>query len=422
MAEIDITPPFPMFMGGYVARSGKSFEGINDRLSAGVISLKKGNGGILIIRADINAFTRSLADTISSELTRKFKIPPGAILFNGSHTHSGPAVRCIDYIIRNKKLVRLYEKYIKFLIERLIQAVTLAIESEEPASLSLTKTTSNLAMNRRANFDGTIKNAPNPDGYYDPDVPVIVIKDQRDSIKGVLFSYACHPVTLGSWNYNLSADYPGYVVKNLKKRYHANAKYFFLQGCAGNTRPRILADGNAWRKGRLEDLETQGKELAGIIIDALNGKLRKIEFKPAWDKLDVQLKLLPEDHQKIAVDSTINKPKRIWAEKMLKARNIKDEIPFAIQRIALSEDFAIIAMSGEVVAEIGRRIKNIRPGCEVITLGYSNGSECYVPSEKMFTEGGYEVESYYHFGLPGKLDKKAEDVLVTACNKLLKMA
>lgn len=424
VAQADIVPPFSLFMGGYAARGNKHFEDIYDSPSAGIVSLRQGKRKVMIVRADLSAMDANIIQEVSEKLEEKYQIPQDCILFNVSHTHSAPLGSPMDSILLTDEDHKLYRKFVSFLIDRLLQISNKAIKDEEPCSIYLAKTSFDLGLNRRKKIGQEIRNAPEKNGFIDNDLPLVVIKNRQHNIKSIIFSCACHPVTLGSGNFKLSADFPGYAAAYIQR--HLDCTTFFLQGCGGDIRPKILENGDCWRKGTLDDLEIQGKKLGQTVIKALSGKMEKLypcinSIKSAF-ALKYEKKMSVDDYEMVLNDPQSNLIKKKWAANMKKLlkKGLKSQAKhhFILQKISLSENTHIFAMSGEVVAEIGKKIKNLAPNMNIITLGYSHASSCYIPSKKMFSEGGYEVESYYHFSLPGKLSSDTEDIIINSCKNL----
>ncbi|OGV55651.1 MAG: hypothetical protein A2017_02950 [Lentisphaerae bacterium GWF2_44_16] len=424
-AEEDIVPPFTMVMGGNATRGNRHFEGVIDVLSAGALSFRQGERRIIIIRMDLSALADEVMEAVSKKLEDKYRISPDAVLFNVSHTHSAPLGRPMDSILFTDGDQALYKKFIGFLEKKLLEICDVAVRDEEPCSMFFAKTSSDFGINRRKKIGNEVKSGPEINGFYDKDLSLIIIKNEKGDIKSILFSYACHPVVMGSWNFKLSADFPGYAGKYLRENSGASS-VFFLQGCCGNIRPRVLAEGDYWRKGTLNDLETQGRKMGQAMLEAIDGNLEKLHPDIASAKkvipLKYERKMSIEDYRMELEDPENNSIKKNWAARMINCMNndatFEVREPFIIQKIQLSSNTCIIAMSGEVVAEIGREIKDMAPDMNIITLGYMNAAY-YVPTGEMFPEKGYEVESYYHFSLSGKVSPEMGDMIVNSCRELL---
>jgi hypothetical protein len=84
---------------------------------------------------------------------------------------------------------------------------------------------------------------------------------------------------------------------------------------------------------------------------------------------------------------------RSWARKMLEDIHM-DRSPthhrMAVNIVRLSDNIMIVALSDEIVAEIGRDIKAMFPDQRVVVFGYCGHTEVYVPTASMLDEYGYE--------------------------------
>jgi hypothetical protein len=56
----------------------------------------------------------------------------------------------------------------------------------------------------------------------------------------------------------------------------------------------------------------------------------------------------------------------------------------------LADDCVFAALPGEVCHMIGKRAKKISGARFVLFLGYSNGNPCYISTDQILREGGYE--------------------------------
>ena len=61
-----------------------------------------------------------------------------------------------------------------------------------------------------------------------------------------------------------------------------------------------------------------------------------------------------------------------------------------LTKIGLNRDTRIIGLSSEVVAKVGRNVKDMYPDKNTIFLGYCTYIRLYIPTSKMIEEGGYE--------------------------------
>jgi len=71
----------------------------------------------------------------------------------------------------------------------------------------------------------------------------------------------------------------------------------------------------------------------------------------------------------------------------------------------------IVALEGEPVAGHAYLMARHFPDGVFLPLGYANSQGLYLPTERMLSEGGYEVESAYEYGFPAPLTYGFEDIL-----------
>jgi neutral ceramidase len=86
----------------------------------------------------------------------------------------------------------------------------------------------------------------------------------------------------------------------------------------------------------------------------------------------------------------------------------------------MDDNTSVIALECEVVSDIGKNIKKIFSNEDVIVLGYSNSSVCYIPTRRILLEGGYESTSFITARLAGPFVQETEDTIIGISVKMLK--
>ena len=83
-------------------------------------------------------------------------------------------------------------------------------------------------------------------------------------------------------------------------------------------------------------------------------------------------------------------------------------------------DLRMVFLGGEVLSEIGLHIKEaLQPGL-TSTIAYANGLIAYVPGEKTYPLGGYEVDgSYRYFLRPAPFKSTIEELIVEQTKELV---
>lgn len=96
----------------------------------------------------------------------------------------------------------------------------------------------------------------------------------------------------------------------------------------------------------------------------------------------------------------------------MKEGKVKKYLPYHISLFRFNDRTGIIALECEVVSDIGKNIKKILGNEDVIVLGYSNSSVCYIPTGKILEEGGYESASFITARLAGPFVPEVEDIII----------
>jgi len=437
-----ITPHFPMFQGGYAARTHKS-EGVHDDPYATAIIIQA-NKTVIIIAFDLLYGNRNFANGIKKAIHEKYGIKGEDIIINYSHTHS--AVRVIgedegvsnDAWNKDKKDTEYFEKieYYHMIKNKIINMIGKGLQNLIEGEAYIFKGSSKFGVSRRFPWNGGVLFKPyfNEDAI-DKDLFLIKFIDKDGKIRGLIYNYACHATVLGADNYLISADYPGVVRKYLENWYPGMIPVF-LQGCCADVNPYIASTDDGFKGCSFEELETAGKRLATEIQALINetgekekgitgendinkeSKWRRIDFNIRTDSAEVKLYTETWDIQKW--ESILNDPEtpeyRIPLIKdvirNMKEGIVKNFLPYYISVFRFDDKTCIIALECEVASDIGKNIKRILNNEDIIVLGYSNSSACYIPTRKILREGGYECESFMFARLAGSFLPEAEDVIV----------
>ncbi|HET7558379.1 MAG TPA: neutral/alkaline non-lysosomal ceramidase N-terminal domain-containing protein [Limnochordia bacterium] len=390
-----ITPPLGTNMGGYGHRDHGA-EAVLDDLEVRVFWLSDetpdkastATPAACLVCADLIGFDAELTAAIRADLGAQFGLPPEAVLLAASHTHSGPQT-CLGMV---KAGGAADPAYVVTLRQAIGQAVAAARQDQRPVTLAAGRgRLEGYAINRRVIVDGKATMAPNPDGVRDDDVTVLAFRDAAEyNVIGLLFHYTCHPTLMG--DYRLSADYPGAARRRLEREF-PGAACAFLPGCFGDVRPDCTLVGRKrFRRGEPADVDAFGAALAA-------------------------------EAARVAREACVEVTPR------LAARSTWVELPFAaapqtgrlsLQRLDLADRVRLAVMGGEICVDYGHFVKSLSPGDFWLGVGYANGMLGYVPSARLFPQGGYEVDgSYAVFGLPSPFQPAIDPLLREALTHLL---
>jgi hypothetical protein len=86
-----------------------------------------------------------------------------------------------------------------------------------------------------------------------------------------------------------------------------------------------------------------------------------------------------------------------------------------VQTWRFGDDLAIVFLAGEVVVDYALGIKKEFDPNRVWVVAYSNDSPCYIPSERILREGGYEAEgAMLYYGWPSRFKAGVEEIIRAA--------
>jgi len=420
VAKITITPEKPVWMAGYASRN-KPSEGKLQDLYAKAIALEDEKGKrVVLVTSDLIGFPRAIAEAIAQRVQKQFGLPRKQLILTSSHTHTGPVLRqsLIGTYSLNAEQAAAVEEYSHQLQDKIVALVGNAIKDLAPAKLSFGRGAAHFGVNRREPTPTGIRLGVSKEGPVDPDVPVLRVESKQGSLRGIIFSYACHNTTLTGELYRFHGDYAGHAQEALEKS-HPGAMALFVMGCG--------ADINPDPRGTLELARRHGEALALSVERILSAPLSPVQglLRTAFERVVLPLAPAPtrQEIQARLTDKDIHV--RRHAERML-ARLDRDgklisEYPYPVQVIQFGNDLTLIALAGEVVVDYVLRLKRELGTDELWVVSYSNDVFAYIPSARVLKEGGYEADrSMIYYDLPGPFAPAIEAKIINVIHKLVR--
>jgi hypothetical protein len=323
-----------------------------------------------------------------------------AIVLNFVHVHSGPMANADKYAACIEKPVELQD-YENVLIEQVVAAAVTAGQNLRDVTVGVHRGRSRIGVNRRnRNEQGEMKMRPNLDGPCNSDLWVLDLVSETG--QAIVYSYGCHPVLVYGFAWNsLSADYVGVSRRELARNLGEQTHCQFIQGLAGNVRPRIVADfeTNTFRKSTPGDVQRTGTVLANDVLTALK--------EPA-DEFELNLKavasriLLAQDREQVPPLEFWRKLSRsddelernlgvYWGARLDKGLPPVNAVLFEIGLLQLADGHDIAWMGGEPMAEWQSVLRCSLQDEALTVWGYCQDVPCYLPTDSLLSEGGYEV-------------------------------
>lgn len=417
-AVVDITPGEPIRLSGYGSRT-KPSEGVLAPIQAKALAITRGKKEqIVVITTDLIGLPRAITDVVSARIQQKYGLERAGILFNSSHTHTGP------YIRSNLSLLfelpeaekRTVDAYSDRLQEALFEVAGRAILDLAPATITSAHGEAHFAVNRRVKGPNGYSIGVNPQGPTDADVPVLRVAGADGKTKAVLFGYACHNTTLTGENNVVSGDYAGFAQEALERANPgAIAMFLMLSGADQNPNPR----------GTGELAKRHGGTLATEVGRVLQGRMTPVTGSMKAAFRIVELEFEANDKATFEARLSDSNPYRVRHAKAMLARIESGQpirrYPYPVQAISFGGKFTVVALGGEVVVDYTLAIKKAYPTAGVVVAGYSNDVMAYIPSLRVLKEGGYEAfDSMYYYGLPASWADNTEEKILSTVATVMK--
>ncbi len=395
-----ITPnDIGVWLAGY-GRKRIAYGKIHD-IWVKVLALKDPEGNrVVMATTDHMGMSKTVYESLYSKVSQRFGLKRSEFMLTFSHNHCGPCLKddLVDYYPSDEHQQQLVEQYTDWMEDQVIKAVGQALENWQDCQLFSGEGHCTFAVNRRENKEYEVpkllaENKP-LQGAVDHYVPVLAVKGPGGHILAVLFGYACHPTTLdfNTW----CGDYPGFAQINLEASHPGTAAMFF-NACG--------ADQNPLPRRKLELCEHYGQMLSDAVEEVLTKPMQPVssglgaavEFVDLdYEKNVTREKLLPIANGKSELHAR-------WAKRMLRKMDegtvFPTSYPFPVQAWQLGKELLLIGIGGEAVVDYSLRFKREFPQ-RTWVCGYSNYMTAYIPSRRVWEEGGYEggnhLDEYGH--------------------------
>ena len=389
----EITPPLEV---GILMSSGRRqwapFEGVRSPLHARALVIQQGATRVGIVSLDLlglageavggfESFKRRIADR------GRHGLVPDQIVLNSTHTHSGPESISLSDLQQTEP----FQRWIDLLATRIAESLSDAAGSLRPCRLRAGAIASKgLAVNRRILTARGVTSVRGvrptdtvlgPEGPIDDHVRILAFEGESASPRALLVEATSHPVYEMCIK-QVSPDYPGEMTRSLEDR-HPGTGALFFQGAAGNINPPHVSTG-------ADDARQHGRELADLVDRALPG-------------------LTPVAGQELALR---------WQTIALPARALDGQPqsePLAVRIGALRlGQAAMVFLPGEPFVEIALRIIKASPWAWTAIAGYSEEYVGYIPTDRAFSNRGYETG-------PGRWSHLAPGSESVICDEAIKL-
>jgi neutral ceramidase len=400
VAKAVVTPETGVWLAGYGTKRPPDGK-LHDLWMKALALEAPGGERVVLVTSDFQGVPKEMTDRVFAELKTKHKLERRQVMITFSHNHCGPRLGSdlIDYYPVEAEQEKLVAEYTALMEKKLVEMVGGAIANLAPAKLAAGRGKTTFAVNRRNNREADVpaiiaKGEPLK-GPVDHAVPVLTVTGADGKLMAVLFGYACHPTTLSFTKW--CGDYPGFAQLAIEKN-HPGALAMFVNTCGG--------DQNPLPRRSVELCEKYGGMLADAVEDVLKKPLKPVApgLRTAFEYVDLPYEkvVTREDLQVAAKDA--NAIKKRWAERLLKQLDAGEKFaaayPYPIHAWKLGKDTLMIGMGAETVVDYALLFKS-EFGAETWVCGYADDMISYIPSRRVWDEGGYEGgPNLYEYGRP----------------------
>lgn len=415
-----ITPEKSVWLAGYGSKRAPDGK-LHDLWMKALALRDTGGQTAVLITSDFQGVPKVMSDRVFAQLKEKYQLNRTQVIFTFSHNHCGPRLGddLIDYYIVDEEQEQLVAEYTDQMVVATVKLVGDALNSMAPASIQIGSGKATFAVNRRNNREADVPAlmaAGTPlVGPVDHSVPVMTVTRPDGKLEAVLFGYACHPTTLSFMTW--CGDYPGFAQVEIEKA-HPGTTAMFVNTCGG--------DQNPLPRRKVELCEKYGHMLAVGVEEAIKQPLKPVQpkLKTAFELVDLPyLKVITREE----LTGLLNDPNQIkarWATRLLKklddGATFESAYPYPIHAWRLGDEMLLIGMGAETVVDYALRFKaEYGPGTWV--CGYADDMISYIPSRRVWEEGGYEGGfNLYEYGRPAfRWEGSIEDRIAASVHKLV---
>jgi hypothetical protein len=413
-SAVDISPRESIWLAGYAARS-KPSESIRQPIHVKALALEDEARTVSVaVTIDLVGVRLEMIEPITERASKELHISREHLLFNASHTHSAPVTG--DLTVYGPLMESYFEtqraiigRYTEALPKLIYSAVSQAVANLRPATLAFEQGYAGFAVNRRRVGR---RDLPGP---VDQDVPVLAVKGQDGRYLAILFGYACHNTVMD--DYTVHGDYAGYAQHFLEERF-PGAVALFVQGAG--------ADSNPLPRRRPEHLERYGATLANAVEDVLKGEMKQVTgpIRAATETTELRFQG-PFDRARWQEEAAATfRPVALHGKRMLDildaGQRIPESRPYMVEAWRFGSGPTLIALSGELTVDYALKFKADYGPDTTWIAGYSNDVFGYIPSLRVWKEGGYEGGDSFRFStFPGRLTPDVEDRVTAAVERVM---
>lgn len=429
-ATVKITPPVGSVMGN--SYGIKVAAGIHDDLFAKALVLEVNGAKAALVACDLISIRGAIIDEARRLIGEQTSLRGDQVIISATHAHAGPQMHPMFLKAVGGEPEQMSLKYIKELPGLIAGSVRAAEVDLAPAQAFVGRAyEDSIISNRRFLMaDGTVETNPGrrnadvirPVGPIDPQVSVLYFQSPEGEPLATLVNYALHVAVVGGNEF--SADYPAVLSRLLAGVKGEEMLTIFTNGTSGNVNHSYSGLNKTDPLRGHAEAARIGTVLAANVLKAYAG-LEPVEPSSLHVRTDevklpvprVTAREVTWAHEIMARYGQRNAPE---FDDIVRAWRIIDlseldgrPLESAVQAITLGRQVALVGFPGDAFVELGLSIKTNSPfPFTIVSEQSGHGAISYVPNQKAFPEGSYEVIS-------ARFQPGGAELLVDAAVRLL---
>jgi len=413
VARKDITPAYPIRLSGYAVRRTEATNAAQRLWTKALAIGSDQEGPLILITVDNTGVPKHVRDEVVARLAHR-NIDPGHVTICSTHTHAAPYLDGYLPTLFGEPLPPAHEAHVQRYTRELTDAIELvaleALENRRPGRVSWAQGRAGFAANRRTKG-----------GPVDHALPLLVVTDAQGRLRALLANYACHCTTLGGDFNELCGDWAGYAQEFLEHD-HPGVTVLVSIGCGADANPQPRSGLNLARQHGLE-IATNVNQLLARPLTPVRSKL---ECRTAAIEIPLDTPPTRAEFEARARETNYVGYHARWTLAQLDrpgSAGLPTKIPYLVQTWNFGDDLALLFLAGEVVVDYSLRLKKEFDPDRLWVNAYANDVPCYIPSERILKEGGYEgggAMTYY--GWPARIAPGVEDLIINTVRNLLPKA
>ncbi len=372
VAYEQIALPTHVPLAGYSRRKGKPSQGVHDPVGVRALVVSDPQATVALVSCDLLIIDERLAGALQQRLVDAGLPPTMQLILAATHTHSGPGAYGTKFF--EKLSMGHYDPQVfGAIVEAVSRAVVQAHAARAPAAMAY----------RMGTAEGLARNRVTPGGWVDTDCVVIgVYRPHAREPIAVVVNFSAHPTTLGTWNMQVSADYPGVVVRALEDHF-PGAVGLFVAGAVGDQAPVASGEGFDRAESFGRTLAQRAAELLGDVEPTAPREVRGVEERIALPPAQVRLG-------------------RLMLPRWLGGQFVDDDATLSVVRLGTT---AFIGVPCDLTADLGAALKTAARsrGLEPVIVGFANDYIGYCVSKVLYEAKQYESSMAFNGPTTGEL-------------------